>query len=165
MNLVLTCSACGAVFRVLQSPEGADVSSLLGPGSDFWPDHYECPRCGAPSVAADEESMPRSIQNTNLIDLSAEEMYAALHGLGLPNENKATLDVVNRVLQEAPIKRMVGQDVPNTDRCSVDYIELANGTRIYLGASVHGAVVYRVVGRPTYAERVIKEEEERGSHL
>lgn len=167
MNLVVLCSGCGAVFRCMQGgdPTTGSVKMLVGEDSEFWPDKYVCPKCGAQAAGSHEEDMPRAVQVSSIVDLTAEELYSALYGLGLPNENNATLEMVNTVIRGTSIKKVVGKDIPNTGRCMIDYIELFGGVRIYLGASTHGAVVYRVVAKPTYAEKVLKEEEERGSHL
>jgi rubredoxin len=158
MNLVVVCSGCGAVYRVLQGDlASSDVDHLVGSASAFWPNGYVCPKCNAQASGGPEESLPRSIQTTDIIDMSAEEFHAALYGLGLPDERVASIEEVSRVLSSGTVKRVVGEDVTNTKRCTIDFIEMSDGSRIYLGASIHGAVVYRVVNPAAYARRVLEE--------
>jgi hypothetical protein len=166
MNLVVICSGCGAVFRVLETdPMSSDCVQLVGPKSEWWPDRYTCPRCGAQAAGADENSLPRSVQTASVVDLTPIEMFSAMSGFGLPDELPSSVENIAETLKGSPVKRVVGQNVPNTGRCSVDFIELVNGVRVYFGASVHGAVVYRIVKPTSYAEKVLHQEEERGSHL
>jgi hypothetical protein len=142
-----------------------ECTQLIGPKSEWWPDRYVCPRCGAQAAGTDEMSLPRAIHTADIIDLTPIEMFSALSGFGLPDEMPSSVENVSQTLSSSPIKRVVGQNVPGTKRCSIDFVELENGVRIYLGASTHGAVVYRITKPVSYAQRVIMQEEERGSHL
>lgn len=165
MNLMIICSGCGAVYRVFDTIEGGDNEQLIGPLSEWWPDKYTCPRCGAQAAGAEEALLPRSVQTSDIVDLTPIEMFSALNGFGLPEELPTSVENLTEVLRSSAVKRVVGSNVPNTKRCVVDFIELESGVKVYFGASTHGAVAYRVVRPTSYAQRVIKEEEERGSHL
>lgn len=166
MNLVVICSGCGAVFRAVADDDTMEeCTQLIGPKSEWWPEQYVCPRCGAQAAGMDEHSLPRAIQTTSIIDLTPIEMFSALSGFGLPDEKVSSLESVVETLLCSPVKRVTGKNVVGTSRCSIDFIELENGMRIYLGASTHGAVVYRISKPVSYAQRVIAQEEVRGSHL
>jgi rubredoxin len=157
MNLVVTCEGCGSIYRVMQQHDGADVDLIVGEHSEFWPNKYTCPRCGARAAGAHEDALPRGFQTVSIIDLTAEELLAALYALGLPEERKTALADVQGRLTKNWIAHVVGHDVAQTGRCCIDYLEMADGTKIYLGASTHGAVVYRVVSPASYVKRVEEE--------
>jgi hypothetical protein len=165
MNLIIMCSGCGGVFRVMEAdPLLGDCVQLIGTDSEWWPNKYVCPKCGAQATGADEMDTPRSIQTSNIVDLTAIEAFSAFSGFGLPDERPSSVENLTEVLRSSSVKAVVGRNVPNTDRCVVERIDLANGVKIYFGASVHGAVVYRVVHPVSYAERVL-EEDVRGRNL
>lgn len=157
MNLVVVCPGCGAVFRVLQTEQGTDVDHLVGRNSTYWPDGYTCPRCGSAAQGCDELDLPRGAQTTDVLDLTAGELLAALHGLGLPDEQQCDFDRVATLLTTTRLKRIEGSTVAGTNRCMLDHLQLEDGTKIYLGASSHGAVVYRVVKPTSYVQRVLAE--------
>jgi hypothetical protein len=159
MNLAVVCSGCGEIYRVVQASTScaSDVALLVGESSEFWPNKYVCPRCGAQATGMQEEELPRSMQTCTIIDLSPEELYAALHGLGLPSEQATTFLAVCELLSCACIVRVVGADVTGTGRCSIDYIQLDTGVKVYFGASREGAVIYRIVRPGSYASRVEQE--------
>jgi hypothetical protein len=102
--------------------------------------------------------MPRSLHTIAIIDLTAEELFSALHGLGLPNETKTTAEEVTALFLKEKIVSIAVKDVPNTGRCTLDSLTFANGTRLHLGASAQGAVAYRMVQAPSYAKRVLQEQ-------
>ncbi len=156
MNLVVLCSGCGAIYRVLADPS-EDVDGLVGTRSAFWPDSYVCPRCGGQAAGSNEESLPRSIQTVKIVDLRASELYAAQHGLGLPEDAKPTLANVRQLFESVGV-RVVGTDVPNTERCSVDSLVFKDGTTLFLGASQHGAVAYRLASRHSYTAKLLEDE-------
>jgi hypothetical protein len=89
-----------------------------------------------------------------VIDLSPKEAFMALNGLGLPPEQHCNLASVTLLLRETPIRLVRGVDIPGTERCMIDHLELWDGTKVYLGASSHGAVVYRVAPPFSYAKMV-----------
>jgi len=152
MNLVLACGACGAVYRCLDTD--GDVDLLVGNRSEYWPDKYRCPSCDHPVVGQPEEALPRGLQNTTVRDLTPQELLAALGGFGLPEERDCSYERVVELLGRG-VKCVRGRDVPNTGRCIIHQVELKDGTRLYLGASSHGAVVYRITEPHNYAKKVL----------
>jgi hypothetical protein len=144
------------VLRVLQTDDGAYVDHLVGKDSPYWPDGYTCPRCGSTASGCDELELPRGAHTVAVVDLTAEELLAALHGLGLPDEQDAAFERISDILQTTRIKRVVGKTVPGTKRCVVEHLLLEDGTKVYLGASSYGAVVYRVVKPTSYVQRLLE---------
>ena len=143
MSFAVFCNWCGCTLRVLDALSEKD-EQLVGQASEFWPDKYKCARCGADATGCPEREVPRFMQNASITDLTAPELYAALQGMGLPKETSCTIENVSDLLGKVGI-RVVGEDVPNTGRCVIDYFEFADGSRAYMGASSHGAVVYRLI--------------------
>ena len=158
MNLVVMCNGCGTLFRVLGTTDSESVSMLVGERSDFWPDKYVCPQCGGDAVGQHEEALPRAYQTTSIVDLTAEELFSALHGLGLPNEEKPSAAAVVALFMTGKIVALDAHDVLGTGRCAINSITFMDGTHLFLGASAHGAVAYRLVRAPSYAQRVLQEQ-------
>lgn len=142
MSFVVLCKWCGSVFRVLADDR---TSTLVGQESEFWPDGYICPKCDAPgATGCDEKELPRFLQNPTIVDLTAQELYGALQGMGLPKDSSCLLADLQELFAAFGVI-VHGADVPNTGRCALNYLEFPNGSRAYLGASSHGAVVYRIL--------------------
>jgi hypothetical protein len=131
---------------------------LVGKHSEFWPDKYECPKCGGRAVGQHEEDLPRAFQTAAIIDLTAEELFTALNGLGLPDEEPASAETVKSLLLNEKITAVSARNISNTKRCTIDSITFSSGVRICLAASTYGAVVYRVIQPPAYAKRVLQEQ-------
>lgn len=143
MSFAVFCNWCGCTLRVLDKLSEKD-EQLVGQTSEFWPDKYKCTKCGADATGCPEQEVPRFMQSAAIVDLTAQELYAALVGMGLPKEAECTLTNVAALLGKVGVK-IVGKDVPNTGRCTLDYLEFPDGSLLYLGASSHGAVVYRLI--------------------
>lgn len=152
--IVVCCHNCMLALRVIGEP--LEVHSLVGQNSDFWPNKYTCPRCLFTSAVGCVESALSGDQlnEFELMDLSAHELFAALNGLGLPDEQECSLETVTALLKEHHVKRVVGADVLQTSRCVLFMLELANGTRLHFGSGPEGAVIYRNVPPQSYAEKI-----------
>jgi hypothetical protein len=86
------------------------------------------------------------------ISLSVQEAFIAFSGAGLPEEGECSATRVHQLLTAQSIKDVQTRHIAGTSRCTLDYIELEDGTKLYLGASSHGACVYRVQPPHHYAE-------------
>lgn len=150
--VVLTCGTCLLVVRVMGDTQ--QVSFLVGEQSPFWPDKYKCPRCDGLALATTlDKAPPELLVSSGVIFLEAEELFAALNGLGLPEERKASKDVVEKLLKEQRVVRVGGENFPTTTRCRVDWLDLDDGTRLFFAAGGRGAVVYRVRRPHSYVEK------------
>ena len=155
MLLLCSSTTCGLVIRVVG--DQAQVSTLLGTNSDFFPDKYKC-ACGASaSLAFEEEINPASIAGHPLRTLEAEEAFRVQYGLGLPEEQNCTRRSVETALRRSPIKRVGGHEVHGNASFILEFFELEDNTRIYFCASPHGASVYRIVSPGGYTKKVLEE--------
>lgn len=107
-----------------------------------------CPNCCSERVHRhlQEEVDPAILSKSSIRPLTPEEALMALEGIGYPEEQHCDADTVRRLLQTVGVTVSV-KDVEGTSRSVVDFLELPSGTRLYLGSSAHGAVVYRVADR------------------
>lgn len=155
--ILVTCPRCLTAVRVMGEP--AEVDSLVGKNSEFWSDRYTCVSCGAarceglPEGDIDPEDLPK----LKIRELSPQEMYAAQMGLGTPDEMQCDAATVRSLLSGKPLKAVHGFTVPNTTRFCLTELETEDGTKLHLGASPHGAVVYRISRPFSYARNVLEE--------
>lgn len=158
--MLIVCAAlqdCESVFRVLG--DWAEVQTLVGPRSEFWPQGYTCPKCGGPAQGAMESDIdPRVLAGFQIREVEAQEMYRAQYGMGLPEEMDCRREVIEQALRENPIRRVSGHEVAGANRFVLEYLELWDGTKLYFGASSHGAIVTRVVKQQSHVAKVLKEQ-------
>lgn len=148
--ILIVCSECRLTLRVLDASE--EALYLVGEKSEGWPKAICC-RCGAEAQRMPEvEVEPRALTLLEVVDLTAKEAFMAMNGLGLPTEQRCSLENVMTLLKEQPIRKVLGVDIPGTERCMLDHLELWDGTKLFLGASPHGAVVYRIAPPHSYAK-------------
>lgn len=142
--IIIVCLPCRVGFRVKGEP--IEVGTLLGPSSSLWPDGFTCPHCMKPAQGYLELDLSEAVYGLLKIrDLTPVEAYATLTaGVGLPEDRDCRKEVIEQLVLEVPIRRVAGKDVPGTNRFNIDYMELWDGTRLYFGASGHGAIIYRV---------------------
>lgn len=133
---------------------------LVGRGSDYWPDKYVCITCGKACNGVDESSVSvAQLAKMKVRDLDPEQMLAALNGLGTPDEMLCDITTVRLLLQEKKIKKVHGYTVNGTTRTCVTSLELEDGTKLYCGSSVHGAIVYRITRPVSYTQKALEENE------
>jgi hypothetical protein len=163
--IIILCTPCNLAIRVMPAKAGSlmserEVAILLGPQSLLWPDKFECVRCTKPAMGMLELGAdPRALAHMELRDLTPHEAVAAFNGLGLPEEQHCTLEAVQALLTEHPVRRVIGSTVKGQERTVIDALELWDGTKLYFGAGGDGAVIYRAVCPLSYTERVLKEED------
>lgn len=148
--MVLPCMACFTAVRVME------VLPHVGPESEFWPAGYTCVACGNPVTAIGErETELVALEKMKLRDLTSDELYAALHGLGTPEERVAHFTSVNDLLLSKKVTKVIGHTVGNTDRTVIEALELEDGTRMYLGSGSAGAIVYRITHPVSYTQKAL----------
>ncbi len=149
--ILIVCLHCKTALRVIG--DVAQGHELVGPGSTFWPDKFTCFRCEKPARGLLEAEV--SIKTPlEVKDVSPEEAFAALHGLGLPEERDVDRLIVSELMRTHPVRRVACKDIPGVSRVVVDHIELWDGTRLHFGSSNEGAVIYRITRPHSYAEQV-----------
>ena len=143
------CGTCSLGVRVMGDAQ--ELEHLVGPSSEFWPDKFPCIQCGGTAVGTTEIGLeiPAKLR---IQDLTPTEAFAAFNGLGIPSEHRCTFAEVTRLLKEGPIRQIRGADVQGTQRCIIESLELWDGTKIHLGASPSGAVVFRISRPHSYAD-------------
>ena len=144
--IVVYCPACVQNYRMLTD------DSLVGTASEFWPDKYVCPVCRGLCVGVHEGMAYGSVPTR---DIEPMELYAAMHGLGLPGEMVCDGETVRSLLKEG-VEKVAGFDVPGTTRFIVDYLVLKDGSRVYFGASPHGAIIYRITRKHNYTAKQLE---------
>lgn len=153
--MLVPCLNCNAVVRVIDDAE--TIATLVGKKSEFWPDKYICVICERRCEAISEsEAEPDALRRLKVRDLNAQEYYAALHGLGTPDEMVCDGATVTELLAKK-IVRIGGRDIPNTGRFLLETIEVEGGVKLYFGAGAQGAVVYRIVRPVSYTQKVLND--------
>jgi hypothetical protein len=132
-----------------------EVDQLLGKRSEYWPDKYTCPRCGGAAKGFLEREVDhRALEAMELRDLTPHEAFAALNGLGFPDEQKCSLETVQALMVEQPLRRIIGSNVTGSERTIVDCLELWDGSKVYFGAAAEGAIIYRITRPVSYVAKV-----------
>lgn len=144
----IVCLECKKAIRVVG--DVSEVDQLVGQRSEYWPDKYPCFSCGqlvhgylTPEVSA------TAFGQLEVYDLSVQEAFAALNGLGVPDERSCCTDVVVPLLESVGLK-VKGKEFRGVPRYFIDELELPDGTKLHLGASAQGAAVYRVTKPHSY---------------
>ncbi len=153
--IIVPCLECYTAVRVLG--EADRVHMLVGTKSEYWPDHYTCVACGRSCEGILEiEATADALSRMKMRELTAEEYYAALQGLGTPDEMVCDAVTVRELLRQ-PIKKVGGSTIAGTTRFCLTDIELESGVKLHFGASTHGAVVYRISRPISYTARALEE--------
>ena len=155
--IVVACAGkeeCQRCYRAVGDSNEVDI--LVGRRSDFWPDRYVCPGCGGKAQAFYEGTVP--VENYFVTSqMTPSELFRALMGVGLPEELRCSLEDMNRLFREQPVKRLAGSPIEGSERFSLEFIELWDGTRVHIAPSGFGVSIYRVVRPTRAADRVLRE--------
>ena len=161
--ILVVCLPCAFAIRVMPTqitePSSAqEVTQLVGQLSEFWPDKYPCPHCDRMARAIlEQDADPNALQTLTLQDLTPQEAFAVFNGFGLPQEQRCSLEIVQALLREQPVRKVLGKNVSGAERTILDALELWDGTKVYFGAGAEGAVIYRIARPVSYAARVLAE--------
>lgn len=151
--ILVVCPSCRLCIRVMGDVE--EINRLVGPDSDFWPDKFPCPSCEKPSYGILESEVdPREVNILRLVDLDPSQAFAAFHGLGLPEELNCTVGALTELLSQHSVRRVIGRNIIGTTRCTLDRLEMDDGSKIYFAAGADGACVYRIVKPHSYVENI-----------
>lgn len=149
--ILILCPRCKCALRV--TGDLNEAYNLVGPSSEFWPDKFTCFRCEKPAQGFLESEVAIKAQ-IEIKEVSPQEAYAAIHGLGILEERDFDKLTIDALLREQPIRRIGGKDLAGGGRTVIDYLELWDGTRVHLGASHDGAVIYRITRPHSYVSKV-----------
>lgn len=160
--ILVVCLPCNFAIRVMPESVASmasvqELDQLVGARSDFWPDKYPCPRCGKPARGLLEKEADERVLNLLTIqEATPQEAFAALNGLGFPDEHHCSLETVQALLKEQPVRRIIGTNVRGAERTVIDALELWDGTKMYFGAGAGGAVIYRITRPVSYADKQLE---------
>jgi hypothetical protein len=155
--IFIACTTCGFTLQVEGSikDENRELDSLVGESSSFWPDNYTCADCGGQAVGLKPGGFTdRATTRLRIVEVTVQEAFAALQGLGLPKERSCRFDDVLELIKQYGVKAVIGQDIRGTDRCVIDYFILGDGSKMYVGSSAGGATIYRITRPHFYVEEV-----------
>jgi hypothetical protein len=141
--IYLVCTACETALRISPGEEG-EVEALLS-------EELKCWECRAPLEHL-THVQPQAAAKLNCHDVTPREAYAVLYGLGLPSEQDCSAAAVSVLLEQHHVVKAHTTQIRGSHRCVIEHIDLDDGTRVYFGASAHGATVYRVAKRHSYVE-------------
>lgn len=148
--VTIVCLACKHAVSVVG--DMTEVDMLLGQRSDFWPDKYKCWACGgAMGAVLTPQVSAAAYSQLNVYELSVQEAYAALMGLGMPAERAVDEHLVKELFEKEGLK-VKGKSYRGQQRFFIDEIEFPDGTRLHLAASPQGAAVYRVTKPHSYTK-------------
>lgn len=149
--MIVFCDQCFTAVRV------DDHGGLTGVDSEYWPDKYTCCVCDGHARGMLEEEIPSYLlQKMHVRDMTDTELYAALNGMGPPEDMCCKALSVKELLLQHKVVDVKGFEPSGTERFIIDHLVLDNGDRIYLGASPLGAVVYRISRKVNYTQRVLE---------
>lgn len=145
---------CKTVTRIYANSAG-ELTGLVGEASGWWPDKYHCPNCEGTATAVYEGQIdPKEFDGFNVRELEAQDFFRFMMGVGLPEESDCTLEVLTDVFKAGKVGKLAGHRIAGTKRFCVEWLEMEDGTRLYFGASAHGATIFRIVRKTNFAEKV-----------
>lgn len=150
--ILIVCQKCKCGLRISPGEE-EEAETLFGRSSDFFPDRYPCFRCGE-FCSLVPAAQPAALTVLEIHDVSPAEAFAAFHGLGVPSEHECSPSALRDAFRNSPVKSLVSRPVRNSTRTVLEAILLEDGTKIYLGSSAEGAVVYRISKGHSYVAEV-----------
>jgi len=151
--ITLTCQGCRTALRTVG--EEVEVRNLVGPECDWYPDEYPCPVC--PGKMEYQTAITGSaLAAMRVHDVTPQEAFAALSGLGLPAERDCGETAVLKAF-ERPIRSLGTRQLPGKNRTAIDWIEFEDGTRMFLASGIDGAVVYRIAPPRSFVQEVLRE--------
>lgn len=152
--ITLACLECHLALRT--SGEPVEVDFLVGMRSDWYPDRYPCPRSGCKgTMTLTDVIESKVLPLLEVHDLTPQECFQALKGMGLPEEKQATIDVIVKCLEGKKIVSFEAEPVANSPRTVIRSILMEGGVRLYLGSSPQGATVYRIANSRSHVSEVL----------
>jgi len=154
--IYFVCNHCRLALRTVGDQQ--EILSLLGAGTEWFPNKYPCPSNGCSGMM----QLAEAIESTTLAllelhDLAPIECYQAFYGLGLPEERECGPDALAKVVKGRSIAQLHTEGVHNDRRTVLRWIALDDGTKIYLGSSPQGAMIYRIAPPRSVVNEVLRE--------
>lgn len=150
--ILIACTHCRKALRV--TGELDELEPLVGQRSEYWPDKYPCYCCGGTAAGfLVPEISEAAHASLSITDVTPQEAFAALNGLGLPDERTCCAEVVEPFFEKQGIK-VHGFQPRGTMRYLVSELEFPDGTKMFFGTSPQGALIYRITKKHSYLKAV-----------
>jgi hypothetical protein len=95
------------------------------------------------------EVSPLVFQTLIVTDVNPDEAFAALNGLGVPAERTCCEEVILPYFEQVGL-RVKGKQLRGQTRYILEELTFPDGTRMQVGPSPQGAVIYRIVKPHSY---------------
>lgn len=153
--IYIVCTNCRTALCTHGDPD--EVESLLGERSDYYPDKYPCCVCGAMGqyVRCIE---PTALSSMAVHELTPQEVFAVLNGMGLPEEQECGPAAIQKVFHDSKVTKVHAKIIPGTNRSMLDSLEFEDGTRMYFGVSPTGPTIYRIARKRSFTREVLDDE-------
>jgi len=144
----IVCTDCKKALNVVG--EMSEVDQLVGQRSEYWPNKYTCFSCGGVATGfLTPQISAAALGELDIYDVTVQEAFAALNGLGIPEERVCCADVIVPMLTALGLK-VKGKEYRGMTRYFLDELELPDGTKFHFGASPQGAAIYRITKPHSY---------------
>lgn len=155
--IIIICIKCSSAIRVLG--EESELQQLVGEQCDWYPMNYPCWREDCDGVARYcQRAEVEAMQRLDVRDLTPHEAFLALHQMGMPEDRDCSAAAVRELLQGNKIVGVTTRQIRGSHRCTIDVINMEDGTRVYLAAGPEGAIVYRISKPHSYTQEVLHEQ-------
>jgi len=153
--IYIVCTACRTALCI--SGELDETEHLFGTKSPWFPDKYPCPTCREPAQNVDFMDH-LAMKTMEVHALTPQEAFAALNGLGLPEEQECGPVAVQKVFDDNKVTKVNAKLMKGTNRSVLDSLEFEDGTRMFFGVSPSGPTIYRIARRHSYTQEVLDEQ-------
>lgn len=154
--ITLACLTCHIALRT-SSENYEELDFLVGMNSEWYPDRYPCPRSGCQGkMTLTDTIAAHELELLEIHDLTPQEAFQAIQGMGLPGEKDCNVENVRQFFM-SPIREVDVSPLPGTDRSIVRSLTAADGTRLFLGSSPFGVVVYRIAPPRRITQEILDE--------
>lgn len=156
MLVICTSMSCRTVTRVFAGSVN-ELVSLIGDRSEWWPSQYKCTNCeGVATCVYEGQIDPNELKDFNIRELEAQDYFRFLMGVGLPEEQDCRLEELVKVFAAGKVAKLAGHNIKGSKRYCVDWLEMEDGTKLYFGASSHGATIFRIVKKTDFTKRALE---------
>lgn len=150
--ITIACRQCANALSVIG--DAVEIETLVGSRSDFYPDKYKCFSCeGAADCVLTPEVSVAALRNLTVFEVTPQEAFAALMGMGIPAEMTCCAEVVEAMFEKQGLK-VKGYQLPRTNRYVVHSITFPDGSTMHLGSAFQGALAYRISKPHSYVDKV-----------
>ena len=146
--ITIACLKCSHALRVIGDDK--EAHALVGEGCELWPDKFRCFDCGAKAQGVLTSEISEAEEQRLIVhELTPQEAFAAIKGMGIPEEHTCCAEVLEAMFEAVGIK-VKGRPLHGTKRYVVDSLTFPDGRTVHLGASMMGALAFRITKKHSY---------------